>query len=76
MPSTRADRDSVIDLACMAISLSLLSWRAWLGLMLGRVFRFDLLKYGITLLWLGDIILVIGALGLTLGLVSAARVKE
>ena len=43
-----------------------LTWRAWLGLMLGLVVGFALMRYGISFLWRGDIMLVVGALGLAI----------
>jgi hypothetical protein len=54
----------------------LLSWRAWLCLILGLVLGAAFLKYGVEFVWRGDIMLVTGAVGLALGLIWAARVHE
>ena len=54
----------------------LLTWRAWLGLVLGLVIGFALLTFGVTVIWPGDIILLVGALGLALGLLWAAGVED
>lgn len=65
----------LFDLILYALGY-LLSWRAWLGLILGLVVGSVLLGFGVGFFWRGDIMLVIGALGLALGSVWAAGAKD